>query len=98
MVIESVEPAGPSWRVVRDGIFYLSVPDDKGLRDVCFYEFATRKTTKILEDLSRVIFGIAVSPDGRTILYPQREGGESDLMLEENFRKKLVPGTFFQLC
>jgi Tol biopolymer transport system component len=86
MVIESVEPAGPSWSVVWDGVYYLRAPDDKGLRDVCFYELTTRKTTKILEDLSRVIFGIAVSPDGRTILYPQREGGESDLMLVENFR------------
>ena len=32
------------------------------------------------------VTGLAVSPDGRTILYTKRVGSGSDLMLIENFR------------
>ncbi len=86
IVIESVTPGGPSWKVARDGIYYLSVPDDRGLQDLHFYDLATGITTKILENLSNYWGGIAVSPDGRTILYTQLDDMGSDLMLVENFR------------
>jgi hypothetical protein len=57
-----------------------------GHSDICFYEFATGQIRKILT-IERPVWGdIAVSPDGRTILYPQHDESGSVLMLVENFR------------
>ncbi len=86
MVLDSVNQAGPSWQITRDGIYYLSMPNDSGLQDLYFLESATGRTTKILEDRRSGEGGIAVSPDGQTILYLQEEDVGSDLMLVENFR------------
>ena len=41
---------------------------------------------KILTTERGVYEAIAVSPDGRTILYTQRDEAGSDLMVVENFR------------
>ena len=56
------------------------------IRGIRFYEFATRKIQKLLTIERPVHLAIAVSPDGRTILYTQLDEAGSDLMLVENFR------------
>ncbi len=85
MVLDSVHWGGPSWSVVRDGIYYLSKPDDSGFQGLYFYEIVTGRRTKVLGNI-RSGEGIAASPDGQTILYAQAEDLGSDLMLVENFR------------
>ena len=62
------------------------IPDKKRHSDLSIYEFATGKTRKILTIERPVGTFIAVSPDGRTILYTQKDQAGSDLMLIENFR------------
>ena len=69
-VLDSVHFTG-LWTVGKEAIYFFTQPDEKGHSDIRFYEFATGKTRKILTIERRVDTHIAVSPDGRTILYPQ---------------------------
>jgi Tol biopolymer transport system component len=78
--------------VARNGVYYLG-PDNAGTRPVryavFFYEFATAKTTRVAQlDKTPQFYsrGLAVSPDGRTLLISQLDASGSDLMLLENFR------------
>jgi Tol biopolymer transport system component len=83
-VLDSVH-CGGLWAVAGQGIYFFAEPDEKGQSDIRFYEFATGRISKILTIVQDVAPWIAVSPDGRTILYTEIETG-SDLMLVENFR------------
>jgi Tol biopolymer transport system component len=84
-VLDSVHSEG-QWAVVKEGIYFFRTPDKWGHSDLCFHEFATGQTRKILTIQRPVENHIAVSPDGRTILYPQSDESGSVLMLVENFR------------
>ncbi len=85
-VLDSVHPYG-KWAVGREGIYSFTPADEQGRTELRLYEFATGKTRMILRIESAAIgYYIAVSPDGRTILYTQIDEVGSDLMLVENFR------------
>jgi hypothetical protein len=84
-VLDSVHCAG-QWAVWEKGIYFFKPADEKGRSDICFYEFATGKTRKILTIAREIRYTIAASPDGRTILYPQVGQSGSDLMLVESFK------------
>jgi eukaryotic-like serine/threonine-protein kinase len=83
-IIEGVSTGG-HWTVGADGIYFFTTPDVKGRSEIRLYEFATRRTKKILTVERSVGIKIAVCPDGRTIFYPQLDEHGSDLMLVENF-------------
>ena len=84
-VLDSVDPGG-EWTVGKEGIYFFRTPDKMGHSDMCFYEFATGQTRKIVTTQRPLESRIVVSPDGRTILYPQFDESGSVLMLVENFR------------
>ena len=84
-VLDSVHSEG-QWAVGKEGIYFFRTPDNVGHSDMCFYEFATGQIRKILTIQRPVDNHIAVSPDGRTILYPQSDESGSVLMLVDNFR------------
>jgi len=84
-VLDSVDSSG-EWTVGKEGIYFFRTADKMGHRDICFYEFATGKIRKVLTIQRPLENHIAVSPDDRTILYPQSEELGSVLMLVENFR------------
>jgi Tol biopolymer transport system component len=84
-VLDSVDSAG-EWTVGKEGIYFFRTPDKMGHSDICIYEFATAQTRRLLNIQRPVENHIAVSPDGRTILYPQSDESGSVLMLVENFR------------
>ncbi len=86
-VIASLEPGyWGYWAVVETGIYYLDTTAKPG---IAFFDFTTHRATRVF-DLesrpSREATGIAVSPDGRTILYTQLDALSRDIMLVENFR------------
>ena len=71
------------------------VPDQHGIyfieptRGIAYYRFATGDTTPILalrNASSPFNPGLALSPDGRWLLYAQMDRAGADLMLVENFR------------
>jgi hypothetical protein len=53
---------------------------------VCFYDFATRQSAPVFETEVMNFSGVAVSPDGRYIIYPRVDASETSLMLVEGFK------------
>jgi len=85
-VIDSVQTTVGLWTLVRDGIYFFAPPDKEGRNDIRLYEFSTGKSRRILTIERGVGAQIAVSPDGRWILYTHLDDAASDLMLVENYR------------
>ena len=77
-----------SWGVVRQGIYFLS--KESGLRQtVRFFSFATRRVTPMLTVDTEALWlqpGLALSPDGRRLMFAQLEHANDEIMLMENFR------------
>jgi Tol biopolymer transport system component len=84
-VLDSIHSEG-QFSVWKEGIYFLKTPNKIGHSDIFFYEFATGQIRKVVTIEHPVNNHIAVSPDGRTILYPQSDESGSVLMLVENFR------------
>jgi len=84
-VLDSIHTEG-KWDLAKNGIYFFRTPDKLGFSDVYFYEFATGRIGKLLTVQRQVGNHIVVSPNGRTLLYPQSDGSDSVLMLAENFR------------
>ncbi|MCW8984794.1 MAG: protein kinase, partial [Thermoanaerobaculales bacterium] len=74
---------GSSWEVLESGICYLNLQSD--IPTVEFLDFASGEVRQVAEVQGASMWGFAVSPDGRWVLY-QRQERESDIMLVENFR------------
>ncbi|MGE0884015.1 MAG: protein kinase [Blastocatellales bacterium] len=79
---------GRSWGLLPQGIYFITRED--ALRPaIRFFSFATRRITTLAKvekaplDLQP---GLALSPDGRWLLYAQRDQIVNDIMLMENFR------------
>lgn len=66
------------------GTHYVDQP--AGVTRLRYLDFATRRTTTVAMNLGQVDLPIAVSPDGRTILFPRLDGTTNDLMLVSSFR------------
>ena len=84
-VLDSVDAQG-QWALGRQGVYFVAPPDKQGHGDIRLYEFSTGKIRKILTIERAVGEQIAVSPDERTILYPQLDEAGSGLMMVENFQ------------
>jgi Tol biopolymer transport system component len=76
--------------IVREGIYFVPAPSAAASFSIQFLNLATSQITTVAK-LDRPIDlgdsgGLAVSPDGRWMLYEQVEQAGSELMLVENFR------------
>jgi Tol biopolymer transport system component/DNA-binding winged helix-turn-helix (wHTH) protein len=73
------------WALARNGIYFISYRKKAPFTATLeFYEFATRRIIPI-STLDKASQGLAVSPDGRSILYARVESSESNIMLVKNF-------------
>jgi Tol biopolymer transport system component len=69
------------------GVYYATRPDAAGLHStVRYFDFATKKTTDIMPVDARLDLGLAVSPDGKYLLFTKIDYLGADLMLVEKFR------------
>jgi Tol biopolymer transport system component len=76
------------WVVVDEGIYFLNA-EAEPRPAIEFYRFATRQVTRVFVPEKDPVYGepgLALSPDGRWILYVQVDQTQSDIMLVENFR------------
>jgi len=74
------------WALARNGIYFISYSKKAPFTATLeFYEFAAHRIIPI-STLDKVSQGLAVSPDGRSILYARVESSESNIMLVKNFR------------
>jgi Tol biopolymer transport system component len=76
------------WAVVDGGIYFVNaVLESHPTLD--FFSFATGRVRQIAEmekEAAQGWSGLAISPDGRSILYVQMDRNESTIMLVDNFR------------
>lgn len=75
-----------NFAVVNDGIYFIPRADQERRYSIEFFSFRTRKSWRVLTLSGGVSNGLSVSPDGRTLVYSQKDETKSDLMLIENFR------------
>jgi Tol biopolymer transport system component/predicted Ser/Thr protein kinase len=68
-----------------DGIYFHDW-DKKVGGSIQFFDFATKKTEKIIQLQGNRQGQMEVSPDRRYVLYSHRKDNESDIMLVENWR------------
>jgi dipeptidyl aminopeptidase/acylaminoacyl peptidase len=76
------------WAVSEQGIYFLNSKAEPRPA-IEFYRFATRRATRVFVPEKDPFYGdpgLALSPDGRWILYVQIDQLGSDIMLVENFR------------
>ncbi|HST13113.1 MAG TPA: winged helix-turn-helix domain-containing protein [Terriglobales bacterium] len=78
-----------NWALTRNGIYFRDSNESKNhalIGVLEFFDFATRKTTTVTATDQPGGVGLAVSPDGRSILYDDKGDAESTIMLVKNFR------------
>jgi hypothetical protein len=76
------------WAVVKQGIYFATAqrPEQPLIE---FFSFATGRATTIAvleKGLDRGMSGLALTPDGRRLIWSQVDQDSSDIMLMENFR------------
>lgn len=72
--------------VVHDGIYFIPTQGSAFASSIQFFSFAAGKIKPIANMEKPAAGGLAVSLDGRWILYAQLDQFGSDLMLVEDFR------------
>jgi serine/threonine protein kinase len=73
-----------SFDILENGVYYVRrVADEAQLH---YFDFATRRSTTVAENLGNILFGLTASRDGRVIMYSRIDSSVDDLMLVENFR------------
>jgi Tol biopolymer transport system component/DNA-binding winged helix-turn-helix (wHTH) protein len=76
-----------SWALGTQGLYFAQPSPEAAL--LRFYSFATGRITDLTKLEKKPVYGppgLAVSPDGRAILYVQRDSVTSDIVMIENFR------------
>ena len=78
------------WALAAEGIYFVNLDSPRN-HTIDFFNFSTKKTKTIASlteqfNTEAADSALAVSPDGRWILYAQLDQAESDIMLVENFR------------
>jgi Tol biopolymer transport system component/DNA-binding winged helix-turn-helix (wHTH) protein len=85
-VLEEVRGGGwPNWALTSDGIYFLRF-DKSPHATIQFLDFATHKIIPIWTLEKEPGWGLAMSRDGKSIVYVQDEFAESNIMLVKNFR------------
>jgi Tol biopolymer transport system component/DNA-binding winged helix-turn-helix (wHTH) protein len=75
-----------NWALGRNGIYFIGRVNTQPHKTVQFFEFATHKIIPIWTLEKPAGLGLALSADGRSILYVQNALAESSIMLVKNFR------------
>lgn len=71
--------------VAADGIYHFGASDE-GRYPLAFYDFATHRTRTLSRLGAMPYQRLAVSPDGKTVLFGVLKSANWDLMMIENFR------------
>jgi Tol biopolymer transport system component/DNA-binding winged helix-turn-helix (wHTH) protein len=77
------EPFG--FTVTAEGIYYTAALASSDQHLIQFLDFSTGQTRPVVETNRQIGMGLSLSPDGRFLIFPQRDQVGSDLMLIENF-------------
>jgi Tol biopolymer transport system component/DNA-binding winged helix-turn-helix (wHTH) protein len=73
----------PNWALSTRGVYFLDRRKNENGR-IEFFDFATHKRT-LIGDVDKPTPGLALSPDGRSLLYSRNEFEDYEIMLVKNF-------------
>ncbi|RPJ51141.1 MAG: hypothetical protein EHM23_34495 [Acidobacteria bacterium] len=78
------------WALSPKGIYFVNL-DSPHNHTIDFFDFFTKKTKTVVSlteqfNIETADSALAISPDGRSILYTQFDQAESDIMMVENIR------------
>ncbi len=77
-----------SWGLVQEGICFIA-KEEAPQQTIRFYSFATRRITPLVTVNGEALYwlpGLALSADGKRLLFAQPEPRKDEIMLMENFR------------
>ncbi len=77
-----------SWNVLNEGICFIA-KEEAPQQTIRFFSFATRRVTPLIPVNGEALFwlsGLALSADGKRLLFAQPEPRKDEIMLMENFR------------
>ena len=75
------------WRVMEQGIYFATASSAGAMLE--FYNFKNKRineVARLARPAERYLPGLAVSPDGRSLLYCQMDQSGSDILMVESFR------------
>jgi Tol biopolymer transport system component/predicted Ser/Thr protein kinase len=75
------------WAIDKGGIYYIDRPEAARFPSVYFYSLGTKRTIEVLKLDRQVPVGesaLALSPDGRYLLFTQSDDNGSDVMIADN--------------
>jgi hypothetical protein len=72
-----------NWAVAPGGIYFVTQTETKKAK-IEFFDFATRKQT-LIDVVDNPRFGLALAPDGKSLLYGRTESEDYEIMLVKNF-------------
>jgi Tol biopolymer transport system component len=75
-----------NWALAQNGIYFRDTKDNEPIGVLKFFEFATSKITTISTLDQAGGLGLALSADGKSVLYDGKGEAESSIMLVKNFR------------
>jgi eukaryotic-like serine/threonine-protein kinase len=81
-IVPSISAWG-NFAVCADGIYYSTAKEPKRVQ---YYSFSKRQSTTVLDAPKNLGFGLAISADGRTLLFTSIDQQSNELMLVESFR------------
>jgi Tol biopolymer transport system component/DNA-binding winged helix-turn-helix (wHTH) protein len=84
-VLPAVAALGSAYALGKQGIYFIRPTFQGSGQELSFLRFATGQVSTFVTIPGSVTFGLALSPDERSILYSQRDQVSSNLMLVENF-------------
>jgi len=73
-----------NWAVTKSGIYFLA-PDTGGPPKIEYLDFETKRLSQIGRLDKPSFYGLAVSPDGGTLLYSQWDRNEHQILVMEHF-------------
>ncbi len=80
------QPAGYewfNWTVAPGGIYFVTQTDAQKSK-IEFFDFATRKRA-VIDIVEKLGFGLALSPDSKSLLYSRTDSEDYEVMLVKNF-------------
>ena len=83
-ILDSVWPR--SFEVLRGGIYFIRLPGPHAGPSLQLYSFVNKTSREIARFEKFHEMGFSISPDGNSVVYPQIENSNADLMLVENFK------------
>jgi len=75
----------PDWALTPQGIYFFAFARFSH-PTIQFLDFASGKTHPVLTLERKPGWGLSISSDGKSLIYPQDEFEESNLMMVENFK------------